>query len=95
MNDRDAKAVKMEVGKHYFDGSLRPVPGCRSQNDWFSVGLFECVPAKHGVKRGPVLIRVTGNNNKAYLVYKTANHYCLKLDSGEPIRQKTITVGVH
>lgn len=85
------------LGWHDFDGEWAPVhhptsrevPGSR-----FSVGVFKWVRTVdgRGIKRGPVLVRVSGPVTEEAEVYRMAAQVCFQLDSGTYSGPKSVTV---
>jgi len=60
----------------------------------FSVGIFELIPkkSKHGLKAGPVKVRVRGRVEDDALVYKKAEEIIKQLDKGAYEGRKIINV---
>lgn len=82
--------------KHGFDGSCAPGGAAHfgSQQIGFSVGVFQWLPKSDGkgLKRSAVKIRVKGWVSDAERVYAKARELCQRLDAGESVDQKSITV---
>lgn len=84
-----------EAGKHSFDGSCAPGSfGTWGHQIGFSVGVFQWVPKADGkgLKRSAVKVRIKGFVCNADKVYAKALEISRKLDAGESIKQKSITV---
>ena len=60
----------------------------------FSLGVFQWVPKSggKGLKKSAVKVRVKGFVRNTANVYDKAREICLKLDAGETISQKSISV---
>lgn len=72
-----------EAGKHGFDGAC--APGRSGTTGYtFSVGVFPWIPKKGrpGVKRGKVVVRVSGSTSEVEKVYAEAEKVALLLDDG-------------
>lgn len=88
-------APAAEANKHSFDGSCAPGSfGTFHSQETFSVGIFQWVPKAGGggLKRSAVKVRVKGYLQSAEKVYAKALEVCRKLDAGEAIKQKSISV---
>jgi len=86
-----------EAYKHSFDGSCAPGVGGApiwSSQVGFSVGVFQWIPKTGGagLKKSAVKVRVKGWVRDAEKVYAKAREICQKLDAGETIGQKSISV---
>ncbi len=82
--------MEMELGKHSFDA--RQNEGNKNN---VNVGISQCVIRegyRHGLKRGPVKVRVRGPANKALEVYAIAERVCRELDAKRYRGPKTVTV---
>lgn len=86
--------MKMELNKHYFDGSCAPGNKDHFTNKTFSVGIFQAIPnvSGKGLKRSPAKVRVSGLCSKADMVYFTAERICRELDSGSYSGKKNVNV---
>jgi len=94
------------IHRHDFSGACSPVnwEDCKScakdkgykGPTWntFSVGIFEWLPrvGGHGLKKGPVKVRVKGLCSAAEEVEREAKRICKQLDAGQYHGPKTITV---
>jgi len=99
-SDKSAMDLSMQnpvpqAHKHGFDGSCAPTaPRAWSSQIGFSVGVFQWIPKSggKGLKRSAVLVRVKGFVRDAQKVYEKAREICAKLDAGEIIDRKSISV---
>lgn len=85
-----------ELGKHSFDGAYAPgmvYMGSVGQIG-FSLGVFQWLAKSggKGLKKSAVKIRVKGYIRDAEKVYNQAREICRRLDAGEVIGQKSISV---
>jgi len=84
------------LGGHSFDGAYTPdsVSSPWASQIGFSVGVFQWVPKSSGkgLKKSAVKVRVKGWVRDAEKAYAKARELCLRLDAGESISQKSITV---
>jgi len=81
------------MAKHGYKGAC--APGTTAYRyETFSVGIFELIPkkSKHGLKAGPVKVRVRGRVEDDALVYKQAELIIKKLDHDQYDGPKTVTV---
>lgn len=84
-----------EAHKHGFDGSCAPgVSVGFTGQIGFSLGVFQWVPKSggKGLKKSAVKVRIKGWVRDAEKVYSKAREVCQKLDAGETISQKSISV---
>jgi hypothetical protein len=70
-----------QLGKHDYSGNCAPT---NKYCIWetFSVGIFEWIPAKFGLKKSKVKVRVSGSTYEPEEVYAKAEEICKQLDSG-------------
>lgn len=91
--------IQPEAGKHDFFGACDPRVEISTYNT-FSVGVFrwERKSSGRGLKKSPVLLRISGLVSEADRVYSEARRWCDALDRGEEAPRnrkggvKTITV---
>lgn len=82
-----------EAGKHWFDGEYMPET-TRFRSETFSVGIFQWAQKRSGgLKRLPVIARVTGPTSNPDAVYEEARRCCAILDDGGKLGFKTKRVG--
>jgi hypothetical protein len=73
------------AGKHGFSGECSPGGQCLSSQQIFSVGIFCWVPKKGkdpGLKKSPVIVRVSGPFSQPQVVYHRAKEIVSQLDNG-------------
>lgn len=73
----------MKPYEYDFSGSCRPVNGqayCKFNT--FSVGIFQWLPGKKGLKKSPVKVRVRGYSSNPEMVYEKAREICRKFENG-------------
>ncbi len=80
--------------KHGYSGEFMPGKVDIWPSKTFSVGIFELIPRKsrHGLKAGPVKVRVRGRVEDDALVYKKAEEIIWQLDRGTYEGPKTVTI---
>jgi len=64
-----------------FSGSC--APDKTSQCETFSVGIFQWIPGKKGLKKSPVIVRICGRSDRPGEVYEKAHEVCGRLRDGE------------
>jgi len=73
-------------GKHDWYGYCDPAnwePGYSFPFGTFSVGVFKWVPkSRKGIKKGSIILRVSGDTEHPYRVHQLAELLCDKLDKG-------------
>jgi len=74
-----------------FSGSC--APHCSNSNyTTFSVGIFQWIPAKNGLKKSPAIVRIYGWSDRPGEVYKKALEICGQLKDGEYKGKKFVRV---
>ena len=90
-------APEMRLGQHGFvgwEGHIEESQSSQANKTGFSLGVFQWVLKADGksLKPGPVKVRIKGFYCDAAKVYDTARAVCAKLNAGETILQKSISV---
>jgi len=80
------------AGAHSYDGSCRPENQNGATYQTFSVGCFEWLQGKHGVKKSKAKVRVRGSIFSSEKVHAKAQEICKQLDAGTYQGPKTVTV---
>ena len=86
------RVSRKNAGKHDWSGAWLPDGRSNTSNVSFSVGIFKWVPSKNGLKKSKVIFRVKGFCRDADKVYRLAEDICKKLDNGEVLKGKSVTV---
>lgn len=81
-------------GKHDYSGSCAPGGAVYSNQQTFSVGVFQWLPKANGkgLKKSAVKLRVRGYSSQPGKVYHYAETACDDMDMGIPYEMKSITV---
>ena len=74
---------RKQLNKHDFSGSCAPGQRYTPHTNTFSVGIFQWVQARKGLKKSAVKIRVRGYVREPDLVYRVAEKLCAMLDNGD------------
>lgn len=82
----------MEAGKHGFSGACAPGQRYGGFGLTFSLGIFEWVPTKKGLKKSAVKVRVKGPTSKPELVEAKAREIAAALDAGTYSGPKNVSV---
>ena len=86
------RKLRRTEGRHDWSGAWMPNRSVYISNETFSVGIFKWVPARSGLKKTAVIFRIKGACRDAEKIYKAADDICDRLDNGDTLTGKSMTV---